>query len=458
MNYKESTIPNSNSLMISVSGIRGIIPTGLNLQSLIQFTLAYAKVLNPKTIVIGRDSRPSGEFIENIVSGVLLSIGINVKIIGIVPTPTLKSIVNETKSDGGIMISASHNPLEWNAFKFVGKNGFFFDAAQINKLKEFIVEDNLPLPKFSPNSTKQDVSSEYTNLHFESVFKQIEVSKIKKKKFKVFVDAVNGGGSFIVPTFLEKLGCKVYRQYCTPDGTFPRPPEPTPSALAKTAKLMKKTDADIGFALDPDADRLIVLTSKRGVISEEYTLPLSVYSVLDSKSKNIVINLSTSFITKEIVAPYGKTVHLAKVGEANVVQEMIEKKAFFGGEGNGGVIDPTISSFGRDSLAGIGHILNFLSLNKTNIDKQLDLMPKLFMKKESIAIQGQNISKIFNKLKDIYKDSTMSEKDGIRFDFESSWIHVRASNTEPIIRIIAEAKNENDLQMLLKKTKEKIES
>ena len=171
-----------------------------------------------------------------------------------------------------------------------------------------------------------------------------------------------------------------------------------------------------------------------------------------------MINLSTSFITKEIVAPYGKTVHLAKVGEANVVQEMIEKKAFFGGEGNGGVIDPNISSFGRDSLAGIGHILNFLSLNKTNIDKQLDLMPKLFMKKESIAIQGQNISKIFNKLKDIYKDSTMSEKDGIRFDFESSWIHVRASNTEPIIRIIAEAKNENDLQMLLKKTKEKIES
>ena len=458
MNYKEISITNSNSLMISVSGIRGIIPSGLNLQNLVSFTLAFAKVLNPKTIIIGRDSRPSGEFIENLVSGVLLSLGVNVKTIGIVPTPTLKSIVNETKSDGGIMISASHNPIEWNAFKFVGKNGFFFDAAQIDKLKSFIVEDNLPLPKFAPGSSKKDVSSEYTNLHFESVLKQIDLANIKKKKFKVFVDAVNGGGSIVVPAFLERLGCVVYRQYCAPDGKFPRPPEPTPSALAKTAKLMKKTDADIGFALDPDADRLIVLTPKRGVISEEYTLPLSVYSVLDSRLKNVVVNLSTSFITKEVIEPYGKKLLLAKVGEANVVKEMIESKAFFGGEGNGGVIDPKISSFGRDSLAGIGHILNYLSSNKITIDKQLDSMPELFMKKESISIQGRDIKDIFNKLKDNYRDSKINDKDGIRFDFNSSWVHVRASNTEPIIRIIAEAKSENDLQLLLKKTKEKIES
>lgn len=458
MNYKESSISNSKSLMISVSGIRGIIPSGLNFQNLIQFTLSFAQVLNPKTIIIGRDSRPSGEFIENIISGVLLSLGVNVKIIGIVPTPTLKSIVNETKSDGGIMISASHNPIEWNAFKFVGKNGFFFGSEQIEALKSFMIADNQPLPKFQPKSKKEDVSSEYTNLHFESVLKQVDIARIKKRKFKVFIDAVNGGGSFVVPMFLEKLGCKVYREYCTPDGTFPRPPEPTPDALAKTAKLMKKTDAEIGFALDPDADRLIVLTPKRGVISEEYTLPLSVYSVLNSKLKNLVVNLSTSLITKEVIAPYGKITHFAKVGEANVVKEMIEKKAFFGGEGNGGVIDPKISSFGRDSLSGIAHILNFLSLDKTTIDKQLDLMPELFMKKESISVEGRDITKIFAKLKDSFKDGIINEKDGIRFDFASSWVHIRASNTEPIIRIIAEAKTDNDLQMLLKKTKEKIES
>lgn len=458
MNYKESSLTNSKSLMISVSGIRGIIPSGLNFQNLIQFTLAYAQVLNPKVIIIGRDSRPSGEYIENIISGVLLSLGIHVKVIGIVPTPTLKSIVKETKSDGGIMISASHNPIEWNAFKFVGKNGFFFDANQIDLLKSFIVADNLPLPKFNPKSKKEDVSSEYINLHIESVLKQVDLNRIKKKKFKVFIDAVNGGGSTVVPSFLERLGCKVFRQYCTPDGTFPRPPEPTPHALVKTGKLMKKTEAEIGFALDPDADRLIVLTPKRGVISEEYTLPLSVYSVLNSKLKNLVVNLSTSFITKEIIAPHGKITHFAKVGEANVVKDMIEKKAFFGGEGNGGVIDPNISSFGRDSLAGIAHILNFLSLEKTTIDKQIDLMPELFMKKESISIQGQDINKILNKLKDSYKDGIINDKDGIRFDFPSSWVHIRASNTEPIIRIIAEAKTESDLQLLLKKTKEKIES
>ena len=440
MNYKESSISNSESLVICVSGIRGIIPSGLNFQNLIQFTLSFAQVLNPKTIIIGRDSRPSGEFIENIISGVLLSLGVNVKIIGIVPTPTLKSIVNETKSDGGIMISASHNPIEWNAFKFVGKNGFFFGSEQIEALKSFMIADNQPLPKFQPKSKKEDVSSEYTNLHFESVLKQVDIARIKKRKFKVFIDAANGGGSFVVPMFLEKLGCKVYREYCTPDGTFPRPPEPTPDALAKTGKLMKKTDAEIGFALDPDADRLIVLTPKRGVISEEYTLPLSVYSVLNSKLKNLVVNLSTSLITKEVIAPYGKITHFAKVGEANVV------------------IDPKISSFGRDSLSGIAHILNFLSLDKTTIDKQLDLMPELFMKKESISVEGRDITKIFAKLKDSFKDGIINEKDGIRFDFASSWVHIRTSNTEPIIRIIAEAKTDNDLKMLLKKTKEKIES
>lgn len=444
--------------MISVSGIRGIIPTGLNFENLIQFTLAYANVLKPKTVIIGRDSRPSGEFIENIVSGVLLGIGINVKTIGIVPTPTLKSIVKETKSDGGIIISASHNPLEWNAFKFVGKNGFFFSAEQIQQLKDFISTGNLPLPIHNPKSSKQDASQDLIELHFASVLKQIDSAKIKKRKFKVFVDAVNGGGSLVIPNFLRKLGCKVYEKYCTPDGTFPRPPEPTPKALAQTAKFMKKTDADIGFALDPDADRLIVLTPKRGVISEEYTLPLSILSALDRKSKNVVVNLSTSFLTQEVIAPFGKLVHLAKVGEANVVSEMIEKKAFFGGEGNGGVIDPNISSYGRDSLAGIGHILNCLAQNKSSVDKELDKIPNLYMKKESISIQGRNLKDILQKLKDNFVGSKVSEKDGIRFDFDSSWVHVRASNTEPIIRIIAEAKSDNDLQALITKTKQKIES
>lgn len=444
--------------MISVSGIRGIIPTGLNFENIIQFTLAYANVLKPKTIIIGRDSRPSGEYIENIVSGVLLGIGINVKTIGIVPTPTLKSIVKETKSDGGIIITASHNPLEWNAFKFVGKNGFFFDAKQIQELKDFIQKGDLPLPKFSPKSIKSNSSESLIDLHFESVLKQIDLAKIKKRKFKVFVDAVNGGGSLVIPEFLKRLGCKVYETYCTPDGTFPRPPEPTPKALIKTAKLMKKTDAEIGFALDPDADRLIVLTPKRGVISEEYTLPLSVQSVLGRKGKDMVVNLSTSFLTQEAIARYGKKVHLAKVGEANVVSEMIQKKAFFGGEGNGGVIDPNISSFGRDSLAGIGHILNFLASNKSSVDTEMDKIPKLYMQKESISVQGRNLKDILEKLKDNFKGSKINEKDGIRFDFESSWVHVRASNTEPIIRIIAEAKNENDLQALLTKTKQRIES
>jgi phosphomannomutase len=447
-----------NNLMISVSGIRGKIPDGLTLETISLYTNAFIETLYPRKVVLGRDSRPSGIFMEMIITGILLAKGIDVISLGVVPTPTLKAVVKSSNASGGIMISASHNPIEWNAFKFVGKNGFFFNNPQIQNLLSHSQKKDFREIKFLPKSKIDSNSKDFIQTHIDSVLKRVDVQKIKKKKFKVFLDAVNGAGSEVVPKLLDALGCKVERLYCDPSKPFPREPEPTPSALQKTSRLMKKTDADIGFALDPDADRLVVLSPNRGAISEEYTLPLSMESVLPSKKQNMVINLSTSFINEEIAEKYNKNIIRSMVGEANVVNDMLQSNAFFGGEGNGGVIDPEVISFGRDSLSGIAHILNVLALKNKSIDSILDEYPEIFMKKETIPVKGKNLNSIKNKLKDSYFYNKMDERDGLRITLENSWFHVRASNTEPILRVIAEAKSSTDLDALLKKVNSLIKS
>jgi phosphomannomutase len=290
--------------------------------------------------------------------------------------------------------------------------------------------------------------------HFDSVLKNFDIIKIKKKKFTVLLDAVNGAGSIVVSDFLKFLGCKVVEINCIPNGKFPRPPEPTPTALQKTSAIMKKSGADIGFALDPDADRLVVLTPKRGSISEEYTLPLSLLSAVKKyKGNSIVINLSTSFINDQILLPFRKRVLRAKVGEANVVQMMLEDNSFFGGEGNGGVIDPKVTSFGRDSLTGIAHILNLLTEEKKSIDEIVNRLPEIHLDKTAIPIKPEiSKEKIFENAIKTFPEAKVDSRDGLRLDLGNAWVHLRASNTEPIIRIICEAKSKEDLKALLKKT------
>lgn len=310
-------------------------------------------------------------------------------------------------------------------------------------------------PLFNP---KAKVLSDpaYIRLHIESVLKRVNVPKIRKKKFRVFLDAVNGGGSKVVPTLLEELGCKLYPLYCEGEGGFPREPEPTPKALEKTAKQMKKTDAQIGFALDPDADRLVLLTPERGCISEEYTLPLSLLSVLPGSRNTVVTNLSSSFITEKVASEFGKIVLRSKVGEANVVAEMLNARSMFGGEGNGGVIDPEISSFGRDSLAGIAHILNVLAERNQSIDSLLDEMPEIHMEKTSYSVKDRNLNEILLKFKSSFPSKKIDERDGLWMDLGGKWIHLRASNTEPIIRLIGEAETERDLKEMMKRSSQVI--
>lgn len=437
----------NQNLLISVSGVRGTIPERLNLQAILNFTQAFVDLLRPKTIVLGRDSRPSGAYIEKLVEGLLLSKGVNVVSVGIVPTPTLKAVVVTTNASGGIMISASHNPIQWNAFKFVGKKGLFFNQTQMENLQKLCQKEKFTPIKPIPKSTSKFEPS-LVDLHIESVLKRVQVERIRKRKFKVLLDAVNGGGSLVAPLLLEKLGCKVTKVFCEPTGLFPREPEPTPQALQKTYRLMKQTDCEIGFALDPDADRLVLLTPERGAISEEYTLPLSLFSVLQTaKGTNVVINLSSSFITQTILEPFGKNLIRSKVGEANVVSDMLKSKAFFGGEGNGGVIDPEVPSFGRDSLSGMAHILNMLALEETTIERKLDTLPKIFMEKRAYSLKDRDLKTIYQKVRSRFSHASLDIRDGLRVDLGERWFHMRPSNTEPIFRVIAEAKTEGDLKL-----------
>lgn len=446
------SLGSSNDLMVSISGVRGRIPAGFSLETIMLFSQAFGTSVKEKNIVVARDSRPSGLFIEQLLTGVLLSMGKNIIQVGIVPTPTIKSVVNLTKANAGVMISASHNPLEWNAFKFIGKKGRFIDQNQINEILEHINNHLFNQPKFLPDSTITNKPDAY-QMHIDDVLKRVNINKIIKKKFTVFIDAVNGAGSEVVPALLEKLGCRVIRYNCTPDGIFPRPPEPTPKALSKTAKILKTSGADIGFALDPDADRLVVLSPRRGAISEELTLPLSILSVLENAPKRgkVVVNLSSSFVTKEIISNYGFQFLRSKVGEANVVSLMEQEKAFFGGEGNGGVIDPAVSSYGRDALAGIAHILNVLAEKNCGIDDLLEMIPPVYMSKMTLPVGDKPLSSIYANFKEFFNPVSIDERDGLWMDLGESWLHIRPSNTEPIIRMIGEAKSKGDLVKLMEK-------
>lgn len=442
-----------SQIMVSVSGVRGKLQDGFDPNTIFQFARAFAASIEGDLVVIGRDSRPSGLFIESLLTGAILSTGKSVLSLGIVPTPTVKAVVQAKKAAAGVIVTASHNPLEWNAFKFVGKHGFFFSQIEIDRVLELLKSNHYPNvdPLASP---KLERSYEDSKLHVDSVLSQIDVLAIRNKKFKVLIDAVNGAGSTLVPEFLELLGCDVFKINCTPDGIFPRPAEPTEEALVETSKDTQRLGVDIGFALDPDADRLVVLTPEKGAISEEYTVPLCLMSVLPNYvgKARVVLNESSSFLSDKVVNAYGGTVLRSKVGEANVVSMMIESKAMFGGEGNGGVIDPKINSFGRDTLSGIGHILNMMARENLSIDNLHDKLPTLHMKKTKFSREGAKVEEMFAKLQFKFTDGTISTQDGLRISWDYGWVHVRPSNTEPIVRIIAEADSEDRLNEILQKT------
>ena len=428
-------------LIRSASGLRGIAEDHFTPELIDQYILAFITTQNIKSCVIGRDGRPSGKQIAQWVIDSLHKKGINVDNCGLATTPTMQIMTENENYDGGIVITASHNPSEYNGLKFLQTDGTFLSPDQCEELFK-AVDQNVSINP--PDSL--GVVSDYSTAneeHIEKVLaaKCIDADNIRKKKFKVVIDAVNGAGSFILPILCEQLGCEVVTMNCNGDGNFTREAEPLAENLNELEQKVLSDRADIGFATDPDGDRLSIVSNKGKAIGEEYTLVLAVKNFINSQESMVVTNLSTSMMLDNIA---NKTIR-TKIGEAHVVKKMNELNIAIGGEGNGGVILKEVH-LGRDSLVAISMILNLLSSSRKSISDEITNIPKYLMIKDKIHID----SKIdFDSLENIFDCDEINKFDGIKFSWPNKWIHIRQSNTEPIIRIFAEASTQDEVDELI---------
>lgn len=440
----------SPTLKFSVSGMRGLFGTDLHPGNIPAIINALHQSLPPGKIAIARDNRPTGIAIEQIVAGVAAALGRDIDLLGLVPTPTIKNHINLNKLAGGVMISASHNPVEYTAFKFIKKGGLFFDEKDNKRLHEAIKKET-----FNCSITKQgslnNRHNEAVAQHIESILQKVPINRKSPPKLRVAIDTLGACAHPIAPKLLETLKIKYFSLFPEIHYSFPRGPEPVAASLKKLGKFVVENRCDIGFAFDPDADRLAVVNSSGKPIGEELTLPLAILEAMKTRKGDLVVNLSSSFYNNIASKAYKRKVYRSKVGEANVVSLMSKRKAGFGGEGNGGVIDPKIPSYGRDALAAMAWILALLINNKRTLESYIAELGQLSM--EKIAIKGDQkvLHKITKRLEKQLKGWEINREDGIHFSNPeiNSWIHIRSSNTEPVIRIIAETPSPKSLKELL---------
>lgn len=434
--------------MVSISGIRGIIGDGLEPEVLVKYTAAYADFIGTGKVIVGRDSRISGEMVKSIVIGTLLAKGIDVVDIGICPTPTVQYIVKTEKASGGIALSASHNPKQWNALKLLNSTGQFMTPEENQILLTILEKEN--------NYKKWDELGKLIgdfdgiSIHKNAVLnlKYIDRAAIQKRKFKVLVDCVNGAGVYVIPKLLRDFGCEVIEMNCERTGIFPRLPEPLPENLIDTMNAVKSANADLGVVVDPDVDRLVLITDKGEPFSEENTITQAVKFVLSKEKGDAVVNLSTTRAVEDVAKEFGCKVFRSPVGEANVVKKMKEVGAIIGGEGSGGVIYPALH-YGRDALVGIAITLQHLLEFGKSISEMKEALPKYFIAKRKIDLLNIQPDEVLNNLKLKYSKEKFNDEDGLRIDFEDHWVHFRKSNTEPIIRIIVEAESEASASSLI---------
>jgi phosphomannomutase len=440
------------TLIKSISGIRGTIGgtvgEGLSPLDIVRFTAAYArhirenKTIDSNKIVVGRDARISGEMVGQVVIGTLLGMGFDVVNIGLATTPTTELAVTMEKAAGGIILTASHNPKQWNALKLLNERGEFLNAAQGEDVLKKAADDDFvfaevdQLGKLTENNT-------YTQKHVESVLALdlVDVEAIRKAGFTVAIDCVNSVGGVALPVLLEALGVKqVEKLYCDPTGHFSHNPEPLPEHLTDIANLMKSGKADVGFVVDPDVDRLAIIAEDGSMFGEEYTLVAIADYVLQNTPGNTVSNLSSSRALRDVTQRYGMEYNAAAVGEVNVVAKMKATNAVIGGEGNGGVIYPA-SHYGRDALVGIALFLSWLAKSGKKVSELRKTYPDYFISKNKIELTPQiDVDNILVKIKAKYQQYEVNDIDGVKIDFPTGWVHLRKSNTEPIIRIYSEAR------------------
>ncbi|TLP81399.1 phosphoglucosamine mutase [Maribacter sp. ACAM166] len=441
------------TLIKSISGIRGTIggKPGDNLTPLdaVKFAASYGIWLKDYSkkdklkVVIGRDARLSGEMIQNLVVSTLIGLGIDVIDLDLSTTPTVEIAVPMEKADGGIILTASHNPKQWNALKLLNEKGEFLDAAQGAKILEIAEKEDFDFCEVDDlgEITKND---SYIDIHIDEVLNLslVDAEVVKKAKFKVVVDGVNSTGGIAIPKLLKEFGVEVVELYCKPTGHFPHNPEPLKEHLTDISELVLKENADFGIVVDPDVDRLAFISNDGEMFGEEYTLVACADYVLGKTKGNTVSNLSSSRALRDITEKHGGTYEAAAVGEVNVVTKMKANNAIIGGEGNGGIIYPE-SHYGRDSLVGTALFLMLMAEKGGTVAELRASYPSYFMSKKKIQLTPNlDVDTILKTISENYKNEDISTIDGVKIDFSENWVHLRKSNTEPIIRIYTEAKSQ----------------
>ena len=457
------------ALIKSISGIRGTIggntKDNLTPVDIVKFTAAYGSWLlqknNNPTVIIGRDGRVSGEMVSNLVANTLISLGFQVIDLGLSTTPAVEMEVKYQIAAGGIIITASHNPKEWNALKLLNHNGEFINAAEGKLILEIAEQENFNFATVDQLGTYiKDTTGSSLKNHIEAIadHKLVDITAIEKKNFKIIVDAINSSGAVAVPALLKAIGVndiQVLNEEMS--GDFAHNPEPLPENLTELSKAVLKNNADLGIAVDPDVDRLCFICEDGSMFGEEYTLVAVADYVLSMKKGNTVSNLSSTKALQDITVKHGGQYFSSAVGEVNVVAKMKEVNAVIGGEGNGGIIVPDLH-YGRDALIGIALFLTHLAKSGRSVKQLRSTYPDYFISKNKIALPtgsgGKNsidVKDIFEKLKDKYKNQPMNTEDGLKIEFDNAWVHLRTSNTEPIIRIYAESNFKTTADNIAKK-------
>lgn len=449
------------TLIKSISGIRGTIGglagNGLTPTDIVKFTSAYGRWVIASTgknkVVIGRDARISGEMVRNLVVGTLQSIGIDVVDLGLSTTPTVEVAVPDENAGGGIILTASHNPKQWNALKLLNDKGEFISDQEGQLVLSMAEESNFEFAEVN-SLGKVSYDDTYLQKHIDKVLALplVNAEAVRNANFKIAIDCVNSSGGIFVPALLKALGVKtIYELYCEPDGEFPHNPEPLPENLTDLSRLVVSKKADLGIAVDPDVDRLCFVCEDGSMFGEEYTLVAVSDYVLKHTPGNTVSNLSSTRALRDVTEAAGGTYNAAAVGEVNVVNKMKETQAIIGGEGNGGVIYPE-SHYGRDALVGIALFLTHLAISRQSVSVLRATYPAYYISKNKITLTPEmDIDSLLIEVEKRYENQPHTTIDGLKIEFDKQWVHLRKSNTEPIIRIYSESSSETGAEYLAQK-------
>lgn len=438
--------------ILSISGLRGVIGDGLDPSYIAEFAMAMGTIANGGKIVVTRDGRATGVMVQAALFAGLTATGCHVIDAGIASTPTCGVLIQHLEADGGIQITASHNPVQWNGLKAFSREGSVFDQQRGSQLVDILERKEFHLKEWSKIG---DVSvyDDPHQPHLEKVLNLVDVAAIRNRNFKVVLDCNHGSGAVLGPRLLKELGCQVEVLGETADGRFAHTPEPIKENLEDVARYVRDFGAAVGFAQDPDADRLAIMDENGRYLGEELTLALCVDHILGQTPGPIVVNGSTSRINADLAAKYHCEFYRSAVGEANVVDKMKEVKAIIGGEGNGGVIEPQVG-FVRDSFVSMAYVLDRMSKSTETLSQWVDSLPRYAIVKDKVTCPQELLTQACAALKEAFSDAQTVEGDGLRLDWEDRWLQVRASNTEPIVRVIAEAPSDNDARELCHRGKE----